>query len=90
MSDAMTGPDHYREAERLALVAEEILDRGEGVDVPTAEAYTAIAAVHAHLAGVAVAALGGPGMGHAVRDAEQRAWTHTASEAMPGRGGDRR
>jgi hypothetical protein len=65
----MTGPDHFREAEKLAAKAHEYLGQGDGQD--SATVWAAAAQVHATLALAAATALG-----HA--RADEIAWADVA------------
>lgn len=78
----MTGPEHYREAERLANQANHFT-YGDGADPVTGAALAAEAQTHATLAlAAAVAATGMTGMpGMPPRDGE--AWYRTISTQPP-------
>ena len=65
----MTGPEHYREAERLIEEAKFASDEPENTIWTFAEAAQA-AQVHATLALAAATALGNP--------VDRQAWAHTA------------
>jgi hypothetical protein len=72
----MTGPEHYREAERL--IAERTIPALTAGSFPLAfEDAVALAQVHAVLALAAVAALGTAG-------AESRAWADVAGTRLSG------
>jgi hypothetical protein len=75
----MTGPQHYREAERLAMQAHHFT-YGDGADPTVGAALAAEAQVHATLAVAAAIAMqaaavdgGAPGMGSGEFDAWHRA-----------------
>jgi acetyl-CoA carboxylase alpha subunit len=79
----MTGPEHYREAERLAGMAHRFT-YGDGADPTVGAALAAEAQVHATLALAAVTALTAPvctdtedGSGHATK-ADYDAWVAVA------------
>ncbi len=68
----MTGPDHYRKAEELAVKAHQYLGQGEGQE--SAAVWAAVAQVHATLALAAATALG-------TTIVEERAWRDAAGTA---------
>jgi hypothetical protein len=72
----MNGLDHYREAEKLAAKADELLGHGEGQD--TAAAWAAAAQVHATLALAAVTALGAT-----LPAGDREEWVKEASVVLP-------
>jgi hypothetical protein len=65
----MTGPDHYRKAEELAVKAHEYLGQGEGQG--SAAFWAAVAQIHATLALAAATAVG-------TTAADGRAWVDAA------------
>jgi hypothetical protein len=65
----MTGPDHYRKAEELAVKADEYLGQGEGQQ--SAAVWAAVAQIHATLALAAATALAKTGP-------DGRAWADVA------------
>ena len=65
----MTGPEHFRRAEQLAVKASEYLGQGDGQD--SAAIWAAVAQVHATLALAAASAL-------APSRADDRAWIKAA------------
>lgn len=77
----MTGPEHYREAERH-LSAAAYLREPDGLPVDPAAAahHLAMAQVHATLAQAAATALSNPGRGSAVMhvNADSSAWREAA------------
>jgi len=69
-----TGPDHYREAERLLTVG--VNQRGSELDA----ICTAAAQVHATLALAAATALGREGEGRTQPSQDRAAWFDAAAE----------
>lgn len=76
----MTGPEHYRAAERLADRAH-YFTYGDGADPETGAALAAEAQVHATLALAAAVALGEGFHGMHTRDAH--AWRQVAATTPP-------
>lgn len=76
----MTGPEHYRAAERLADQAHHFT-YGDGADPETGAALAAEAQVHATLALAAAVALGEGFHGMHTRDAH--AWRQVAATTPP-------
>lgn len=75
----MTGPEHYRQAERLVVQCHHFT-YGDGADPVTGAALAAEAQVHATLALVAATALAAPSTRASVRTIN--AW-HDAAGAKP-------
>ncbi|MGY5033254.1 hypothetical protein ACWC9U_20645 [Streptomyces sp. 900116325] len=71
----MTGPEHYREAERLAARAHHFT-YGDGADPAVGAALAAEAQVHATLAVAAATAMGGAASG-GMPPVDFRAWVAT-------------
>ena len=65
----MTGPEHYRRAEKLAAEAHKLLGQGDGQ--ASASVWAAVAQTHAVLALAAATAVGASG-------ADNRAWADAA------------
>jgi hypothetical protein len=80
----VTGPEHYREAERLAGMAHRFT-YGDGADPAVGAALAAEAQVHATLALAAAAALATPDRSMPPRKATQEwaAWQRAAGVASP-------
>lgn len=84
----MTGPEHYREAERLTERADDVMDAEYGIyaSMGTQEriqrrtAYLAEAQVHATLALAAATALVREGVGGTLPAGDRAAWFNAASE----------
>ena len=70
----MTGPQHFRKAEELAVKAAEYLGQGDGQD--TAAVWAAVAQVHATLALAAATGTSTPG--------DSKAWFEVAGTADTG------
>lgn len=77
----MTGPEHYREAERLADRAH-YFTYGDGADPKTGAALAAEAQVHATLALAAATALGAQGF-HGMHTRDAHAWRQVAATTPP-------
>lgn len=73
----MTGPEHYREAERLVERAHHYT-YGDGNDTATGVAFAAEAQAHATLALAAATALLGPVAGTGYDDTDLDAWRDAA------------
>ncbi|MDX3033924.1 hypothetical protein [Streptomyces scabiei] len=80
----MTGPEHYREAERLLAVASESKDTTFEGHNPEADGTIAEAHVHATLALAAATALGSTRTG-AMPAADYEAWRVTSGAKEAGR-----
>jgi hypothetical protein len=78
-----TGPEHYREAERLAVMAHRFT-YGDGADPVVGAALAAEAQVHATLALAAATALNdNDPTGDGMPRADYREWMRTAGIAQP-------
>ena len=73
----MTGPEHYREAERLMKRADRIMD---GFPSEEYAQTIAVAQVHATLALAAATALGREGEGRTQPGKDKAAWFDVAAE----------
>ncbi|WP_405554270.1 hypothetical protein [Streptomyces sp. NBC_01171] len=76
----MTGPEHYREAERLLRMAHRFT-YGDGADATVGAALAAEAQAHATLAHAAATALSAPTAGHDNAGLTETEWDAWASAA---------